>query len=135
MTAPLLRVVSFGYLHLAGEPAPQAEITLDARRCLYDPHVDPAMKQLTGLDPAVRSRVLDTPGAWEWAADTAMAAEKLRERTNGPVTVAVGCAGGRHRSVALAERIAQFLRDWKWEVDLVHLHIDRPVVERPKETP
>ncbi|MGI8313446.1 RapZ C-terminal domain-containing protein [Saccharopolyspora hattusasensis] len=44
-------------------PAPDADITLDARRHLRNPHRDPAMRYLTGLDARVRDHVLATPGA------------------------------------------------------------------------
>jgi hypothetical protein len=52
-------VTSFGYGH---GPAPEADIILDTRRHLRNPHANRAMRQLTGIDPSVRQQVLTTPG-------------------------------------------------------------------------
>ncbi|WP_431729764.1 RapZ C-terminal domain-containing protein [Verrucosispora sp. TAA-831] len=46
------------------------------------------------------------------------------------VQVWIGCQGGRHRSVVVAESVAAWLRRQNIGVDVVHEHIDRPVVER-----
>jgi UPF0042 nucleotide-binding protein len=47
-----------------------------------------------------------------------------------PVTVAIGCAGGRHRSVVLADVLAEHLALAGWHVQTNHLHVDKPVVVR-----
>lgn len=56
-------ITSFGYGHSA---APKATIVIDVRHSYRDPHVDPAMRQLTGRDAAVIDRVVAQPGAWEF---------------------------------------------------------------------
>ncbi|MGW3114434.1 RapZ C-terminal domain-containing protein [Streptomyces sp. NPDC001091] len=123
-------VTSFGYGH---SPAPEADITLDTRRHLRNPHHDPAMRDLTGLDSAVRQHVLTTPGARHLITNTAVMAQILltdvadaRQRL---VTVAVGCVGGRHRSVAIAEEIAVSLRSLGVGVEVEHRDIDKPVIQ------
>ncbi|MFE0147900.1 hypothetical protein ACFWY5_12190 [Nonomuraea sp. NPDC059007] len=91
-------ITSFGYLH---QDAPQADLTIDARRALRNPHHEPSMRELTGHDAAVARHVLDTPGARGLIARTANLARGLVEDLppGRQVTVATGCASGRHRAV------------------------------------
>lgn len=117
----MITITSFGYGHAA---APQADITIDARRLLRNPHHDPAMRHLTGLHPAVRAHVLATPGASAAIQHTVWLASALAHTTGQPVAVAVGCAGGRHRAVALAEEIAAEL-----EAAVTHRDVDKPVIQ------
>jgi RNase adaptor protein for sRNA GlmZ degradation len=125
------RVISFGFLH---GPAPVADVVLDVRDVLHDPHVTPEFRELTGLDERVRRYVLDTADATfivtnlvnlAYVLDTAALA-----RADRPVTVAIGCAGGRHRSVALASVVAERLTADGWSVAVEHRHVGRPVVRR-----
>ena len=119
-------VTSFGFLH--GEP-PVADVVVDLRVHLYDPHPDPALRQATGLDKSVRGHVLAQ--ASRVAQGIAITVDELlRVTKTPPVRAAVGCAGGRHRSVAIAEEVARRLRRCDWQVEVRHLHIDRPVVTR-----
>jgi UPF0042 nucleotide-binding protein len=120
-----IRLVSFGYGH--GQP-PQADLTLDVRRSLRNPHHDPTMRELTGLDTPVYQHVLDTPGARELISHTVAAAYDLAKTTDQVVTVATGCVGGRHRSVALARGIAAALRAHGVEVHLTHRDVNKPVL-------
>lgn len=124
-------VTSFGYGH---GPAPEADITIDARRHLRNPHSDPAMRELTGLNPAVRQHVLDTPGARRLIDHTTALARDLLADAAQPrfrlVTVAVGCVGGRHRSAALAEEITVALRAAGIGAEVEHRDIDKPVIQR-----
>lgn len=125
-----IEIVSFGYLH--GQ-APDAAITLDVRAHFRDPHIDPAMRERTGLDAAVQHTVLHTPGI-PALLDAAVAAvgAYLSGPTTAPVTVAVGCAGGRHRSVVLAQELAsRCARAYFTGATLTHRDVHRPVVQRP----
>ncbi|MFE9744048.1 hypothetical protein ACFYOT_04000 [Saccharothrix saharensis] len=121
-----VRVVSFGYLH---STPPTAELTLDVRRYLRDPARvrDAGLLDSNGLDTRVRDMVKTTPGA-----DTALLASRLFALAlvhhGKPVTIAIGCAGGRHRSVALAELLAADLRSCGIPAQVRHLHIDLPRV-------
>jgi UPF0042 nucleotide-binding protein len=123
----LVQLISFGYRHA---PPPEADITLDTRRLLRDPHVDPALRELTGLDEPVRTHVMNTPGALCLIVNTAATVRQLFEDLAVPhqVVVAVGCAGGRHRSVALTEQIAALLDGGPASVAVHHRDVDRPVL-------
>lgn len=123
----MITVVSFGYGHA---PAPEADITIDTRRRLRNPSADPRMRELTGLDDPVRLHVLGTPGAVRLVEDTADLAADLQQLTGGPVTVAIGCVGGRHRSVALAEELAGVLRRDGVKTTVEHRDVHRPVIQR-----
>lgn len=124
-------ITSFGYGH---RPAPDATITLDVRTLLRDPHATPALRQLTGADPAVRRAVLSTPGAADLVRHTADLVARLVAEAGNPagelVTVAVGYVGGRHRSVALADAIGLLVECWGIGVDTFHLDIGSPVLDR-----
>ncbi|TQS30074.1 RNase adapter RapZ [Microbispora sp. KK1-11] len=122
-----VHVTSFGYGH---GPAPEADLTVDARRHLRNPHADPAMRELTGLDEAVRQHVLTTPGAARLIHNTAVLAADLHAQTRAPVTVAVGCVGGRHRSVAISEEIAATLRSDGVKATVTHRDVHRPVIQK-----
>ncbi len=124
-------VWSFGYLH---GPPPPADLTVDVRAALSDPSVDPALRGHTGHNLAVAARVLATPGAADLplrvAAVAAALADLCAARSGvGRVTVAVGCGGGRHRSVVVAERVAGVLRAGGRTAQARHRDAHRPVVE------
>lgn len=118
-----IEITSFGYLH--GD-APEAHITLDLRHHFRDPHVNPALKNMTAHDPAVRDAVLSTSGIQDLIAATAMLVRAYRRGPQpGPVSVAVGCAGGRHRAATVALALSELTGGAVFHRDL-HL----PVVER-----
>jgi len=118
---------SFGYLH---SPPPPATITVDLRECLHDPHVKPALRELTGHEAPVRYAVLGTRGATGLIAHLTMLATGLLE-ANIPVSLSVGCQGGKHRAVVVSEEVAARLRLADWPVELHHRDVHRPVVHRP----
>jgi RNase adaptor protein for sRNA GlmZ degradation len=121
-------VLSFGYLHPATPDLAAVDVTLDLRRLLADPaHIpDGDMLDMDGREPAVRNFVFRTPGALDlldhaFGLTRAVAAVK-------PITVALGCAGGRHRSVVLAEALHARLLSAGLDVVLRHLHVHLPRV-------
>lgn len=125
-------IVSFGHLH--GQPPSGDGLLLDLRNQLRNPADDPRMIEMTGLDRKVRQHVLATRGARELVEETATkvrllldgyADERLRR-----VDVFVGCQGGRHRSVAIAEEVAAHLRAAGIGVEVEHRDVDKPVVRR-----
>jgi UPF0042 nucleotide-binding protein len=132
MTA--LRVVSFGYGHgtdLEAVLGSRPTIEVDVRTWFRDPHIDPALRTMTGRDQAVVDKVMDTEGVSTCIAGLYMTARSMLDlRLDQTVTVAVGCVGGRHRSYVIADQLAS-LAATEWSVDLVHLHVDLPVIERP----
>ncbi|MEV5408602.1 RNase adapter RapZ [Thermopolyspora sp. NPDC052614] len=135
-------VTSFGYGH---GPAPEAELTIDARRYLRNPHHDPAMRHLTGLDAVVARHVLDTPGAAGTVEAVVAFARDLLTGTadtgtgtdgrSGPVRIAVGCAGGRHRSVALAQAITDRLTGLGIAARACHRDVAKPVIRPASPAP
>lgn len=128
-----VQVVSFGYLH---GPAPEgAHLTVDLRAHFRDPHVDPALRYLTAEDPEVREAVLATPGIPSLVSALASAVQAyLSGPSAGPVTVAAGCAGGRHRAVAAAVEVARLLRNAGIAVTVTHRDLHRPVIKRETVT-
>lgn len=106
-----LRLLSFGFKY--GVPA-DADVVLDAR-FLLNPYYVPGLRELTGRDPAVRDYVfsqadatafLDRAEGWmRWALPL------VAQEGRAYYTLAIGCTGGKHRSVALIEALAEKLRD------------------------
>ncbi len=119
-----VNVMSFGYRK--GLPA-DADYVADVR-FLNNPHWVPHLKPLTGLDPAVSEYVLGSDGAAEFVERYSdMLASVLtlyRAHDKHSVTIAIGCTGGQHRSVAIAEAIGQRLRQRDVQVRVTHR--DRP---------
>jgi RNase adaptor protein for sRNA GlmZ degradation len=123
-----VEIVSFGYGH--GAP-PEAHATFDVRHHFKDPHVNPALRYLTAADAPVVEAVLSTPGiAALIESVTAMARAFRAAPRPGPVTIAVGCVGGRHRSAVIAAEAARRLDLEGVPVTLAHRDLERPVIER-----
>ncbi|MFJ6772633.1 ATPase [Kitasatospora sp. NPDC091257] len=128
MSVTEIQVVSFGYLH---GPPPEAHLTLDLRRHFRDPHVDPALRHRTAHDLPVRRAVLATPGIRELITAAALLADAYDAGpTEAPLTIAVGCAGGRHRAATVAQSLAARLRKTGTTIHLTHRDLAKPVVER-----
>jgi UPF0042 nucleotide-binding protein len=94
-----------------------ADWVLDARM-IANPHYDPELRPFTGRDAPVIEYLERDALAQQWLADVrALLARWLPEivrENRSHVTVAIGCTGGRHRSVYLAERLAETFRaEWK----------------------
>ncbi len=104
-------VMSFGFKY--GLPA-DADLVADAR-FLPNPFWDPELKSLTGQDERVRDYVLGQPGATEfvgaYASALAPVLEGYQRENKRHATIAIGCTGGKHRSVAIAEALAAQLRE------------------------
>jgi UPF0042 nucleotide-binding protein len=98
---------SFGFKH--GIPL-DADLVFDVR-CLPNPHYDPAMRDLTGKDAAVIAFLEREPDVGRMAADIRKFVEAwlpcFTRDNRSYLTVAIGCTGGRHRSVYLAEGLAR----------------------------
>ncbi|MGY0461457.1 RapZ C-terminal domain-containing protein [Kitasatospora sp. cg17-2] len=128
MSVTTIEIVSFGYLHGA---TPEAHLTLDLRRHFRDPHVDPALRHQTAHDLPVRQAVMATPGIRETIAAAATLADAYDAGpSDAPMTIAVGCAGGRHRAATVAMALADRLRKTGVTVVVTHRDLDKPVVER-----
>lgn len=105
----VLTVLSFGFK--LGLPA-EADLVFDVR-FLKNPHFDPRLRRLTGLDPKVVRFLKRAPGTLEFQARLgdflAFVVPKYVAEGKAYLTVAVGCTGGRHRSVMIARELAQDL--------------------------
>lgn len=117
-------ITSFG--HKYGEIT--ADIVLDLR-CLENPYWVPALRELSGLDAPVREYILQNRDCAAYlqtllslmTLQTKMAEKHGCERLH----IAVGCTGGRHRSVAAAVLLAQRLTEEGHAVNLCHRDIAR----------
>jgi UPF0042 nucleotide-binding protein len=118
-----LNVVSFGYKY--GLPV-DADLVADCR-FLPNPHWVPELQALSGLDTSVRDYVLGQPAATAFLAAYLSVLEVslpgFEREGKRYVTLAVGCTGGKHRSVAMAERLAVLLADH--DVSVSHRDLGR----------
>lgn len=99
---------SFGYKH--GIPL-DSDLVFDVR-CLPNPHYDAQLRPLTGRDKAVIEFLDNTPGAQDMFSDIRDFVERWLPSfvadNRSYLTVAIGCTGGQHRSVYLAEKLARY---------------------------
>lgn len=122
-----VEVMSFGFKY--GLPL-DADIVMDVR-FLPNPYYDPKMRFKTGLDQSVKDYVMHSEGAEEFYT-------KLRDMLNftlpgyekegkASLTIAIGCTGGQHRSVAIAQRLGNNLKAKysQYPVNITHRDIDR----------
>ncbi|MDF9715238.1 RNase adapter RapZ [Nocardioides sp. ChNu-153] len=120
-----VRVVSFGFKY--GIPV-DADYVADMR-FLPNPHWVPELRPLTGQDPDVATYVKERPGAElfleQFVPLLQTVAEGYLAEGKRFMTVAVGCTGGKHRSVAMSEEIAARLREHGYEVRATHRDLGR----------
>jgi RNase adapter protein RapZ len=118
-------VVSFAYRH--GLPR-DADLVFDVR-FLSNPHYRPDLQPQSGRDAAVAEYIRRDPGFEPFFAGLSAMLAALLPRFEGEgksyLTVAVGCTGGRHRSVYVAERLAEWLSGLGRRVSLTHRDIER----------
>jgi UPF0042 nucleotide-binding protein len=118
-------VESFGFKH--GLPL-DADIVMDVR-FLPNPHWEDDLRPLTGHDPKVRDFVLETAvgstfvDQFDGLLGTLVPQYQAEGRSY--LTVAIGCTGGRHRSVAVAEELAARLRQRSVAVRTSHRDVTR----------
>lgn len=119
------RIVSFGYKH--GLPL-DVDLVLDCR-FLPNPHWVDELRPLTGLDGPVRSFVLNQEAARELLVRLDSLLELLMPayvaEGKAYLTIAFGCTGGRHRSVAIANEVGDLLRDRGFAPTMLHRDIDK----------
>jgi UPF0042 nucleotide-binding protein len=118
-------VESFGFKH--GLPL-DVDLVLDCR-FLPNPYWDERLRPLSGLDGDVRSFVLDQIITQEFLTRLDDLLEVLVPayvaEGKSYLTIALGCTGGRHRSVAIAEELARRLRRQGFDPRVQHRDIDR----------
>ncbi len=118
-------VMSFGYKH--GIPL-DADNVIDCR-FLPNPHWVEELRPLVGTDHPVRQYVLDQPATKEFLdrLDSVLEVTLPAYVKEGKsyLTIAVGCTGGRHRSVVLADEIADLVRTHGLRASVYHRDVDR----------
>ena len=123
----LVSVVSFGFRY--GIPS-DADLVFDVR-FLPNPHFVPKLRPFSGKDPKVARYIRSFPQTGEFLRRIESLLSYLiplyiREGKS-YLTVALGCTGGRHRSVALAEVIRRYLQKKKYSAKVVHRDIEKSV--------
>jgi UPF0042 nucleotide-binding protein len=127
VAAPELRatVVSFGYKY--GLPV-DADLVVDVR-FLPNPYWIPELRELTGRDDEVRDYVLGQQDAKEfvdrYAAILEIIGAGYRRESKRYLTLAVGCTGGKHRSVVMAQQFADRLSEMGVRAGVVHRDLGR----------
>ena len=115
-----VEVMSFGFKY--GVPI-DADIIWDVR-FLPNPHYIPELRPQTGLDAPVYDYVMKQPETQAFYSKLIDVIEfclpGYKKEGKSSVTIAIGCTGGKHRSVAIAERIANHLKTDNYAVNISH---------------
>jgi RNase adapter protein RapZ len=118
-------LISFGYKY--GTPR-DADVVLDVR-FLTNPYWDPVLRPLTGSDEPVRAYVSGQEHYREFLdrlkALLDLVVPGYVAEGKAYLTIAVGCTGGRHRSVVVADELAHFFRERGLPVSIDHRDVDR----------
>lgn len=121
----LVEVQSFGFKY--GVP-PESSIVMDVR-FLPNPFFVPELKHGSGLDRSVRDHVLNNPVTSVFLDHFYPLLDMLlpahRREGKAYLTISIGCTGGRHRSVAIAEATALHLRQIWPDVRIIHRDIEK----------
>jgi UPF0042 nucleotide-binding protein len=131
------RFVSFGFKF--GTPV-DADVVLDVR-FLDNPYFVPGLRALSGLDAPVSNYVLGSQETQEFLRHTRGLLEyvlpRYQREGKSYLTVAIGCTGGRHRSVAIAEALAQDLAKVTGSpIGVLHRDVHRgQVAQAPERKP
>jgi UPF0042 nucleotide-binding protein len=120
-----IEVMSFGFKY--GLPL-DADIVMDVR-FLPNPFYVPELKHRTGNDKPVQDYVMKSPIAQDFyrhlIALLKSAMPGYIKEGKSSLTVAIGCTGGQHRSVTIANRLAGDLKEAGYQVNLVHRDVDK----------
>ena len=115
-----VEVMSFGFKY--GVPI-DADIIWDVR-FLPNPHYIPELRPQTGMDAPVYDYVMKQPETQAFYSNLIDVIEfclpGYKKEGKSSVTIAIGCTGGKHRSVAIAERIANHLKTDNYAVNISH---------------
>lgn len=128
-----INVISFGFKY--GLPE-DADFVFDAR-FLDNPFFVPNLKPLSGLDPEITEFVFKSGAATEYAHLLTQLFKfvlpQMEREGRSRVTIAIGCTGGRHRSVAIAEKLAWELRQAGYGPIVEHRNIDRDMQQEKQK--
>ena len=133
--APGMAVFVMSFSYRLGLPR-VADMVFDVR-FLSNPHYQAALRPLTGRDPKVASYIREDPGFTPFYQRIKEMLLPLLPRYEAEgksyLTIAFGCTGGRHRSVMLAESLAEELRRAGRQVTLLHRDLDKRHNERASD--
>ncbi len=126
-----ITLMSFGYKYGG---APNASLTLDVR-FLPNPFFEESLREKTGLDQAVSDYVIQNPETVKllkklWDMLVYLLPQYKKEGKH-YLTVAVGCTGGAHRSVAIVEELAKRLKEKEYRITVNHREIARRQERQP----
>ncbi len=120
-----ITVLSFGFKH--GLPT-ECDLVFDLR-FLPNPYFVEELRPRTGLEEPVQHYVLSKPEALEFLARFFPLIELMlplyEDEGKSYLTIGIGCTGGKHRSVAMTERIAEHLKSLGWHVNIRHRDVPR----------
>ena len=104
-----MRIEFMSFVYKYEEP-PNANFVFDVR-CLHNPHKNPHLRLLTGLDEPVQKHVFSRPHGEMVRRTIVQTLFNFFAGEKRDIRVAIGCTGGRHRSVAMTEAVAAIIRD------------------------
>jgi UPF0042 nucleotide-binding protein len=126
LTAGAMTLLFESFAYRRGVPT-DADFVFDAR-CLPNPHWDAKLRPLSGKDVPVREWLDEKPDVMQFAGDLRVFLETWLPRFESDgrsyVTICIGCTGGRHRSVYLAERLAEHFRQRYAQVLTYHRELE-----------
>ncbi|MCA1595781.1 MAG: RNase adapter RapZ [Chloroflexi bacterium] len=129
-----VQVVSFGFKH--GLPT-ECDLVFDIR-FLPNPHHEPSLRHLSGLDQEVREYVGESAAGQEFLTRLkdflGYCLPQYAQEGKAYLTIGIGCTGGRHRSVMVGEAVAAWARDLGYPVTVRHRDLERET-SRPTSSP
>lgn len=120
----VVRILSFSFKR----PVPEdVNLLLDAR-FLKNPYYDPALAPLNGMDTAVGQAIEQDSAFSDFMSGVqillGVMLPRAIEKRNSGFTIAVGCTGGRHRSVYVTETLGGYLRQQGYTVTVTHRDLE-----------
>lgn len=127
-----LRIVSFGFKHGI---TPEADLVFDVR-FIKNPYFESELRAKSGLDPDVKQYVLTQESSLQFRQMLrqllVFLLPRYEETGRAYLTVAIGCTGGQHRSVAMVEALAEDLRHDGWSSTIAHRENHRWPNQEPR---
>jgi len=121
-----IKIISFGFKH---GPQPPVETMFDVR-FLPNPYYVPELQKTTGLAPKTAAYAIDNETASDFFLHLLPLLDFLisqYQRTNREqLTIGIGCTGGKHRSVAVAEALGRRLASEDCQLIVIHRDIEKP---------
>ena len=127
-----VQVLSFGFKH--GLPV-ESDLVFDVR-FLPNPHHEPTLRRLTGLEAEVKSYILAAESGREYMerlkSFLTYCLPEYAKEGKAYLTISIGCTGGRHRSVMMAEEVASWSRDLGYDTIVKHRDLQSEVARMPR---